>query len=127
MYFIGEEVRFERGKPFIGSTSSSYSPNHPTTSYVKAIDARTGLIRWEHVLDTSPGKGGVGGVLSTSTGVVFAGYRNVFRAFDADDGRELWRINLGALVRGSPVAYAIGGKQYVAVAAGSTVFAFTLP
>lgn len=129
MYFRSEEVRFERGERFEGSVASTYSPNHPTTAYVKAIDARTGEIRWEHVLETSPENfvWTVGGVLSTRTGVVFAGYRNVFRAFDADNGRELWRINLGARVRGSPVAYAIDGRQYVAVAAGSTVFAFTLP
>lgn len=129
MYFRSEEVRFERGERFEGSVASTYSPNHPTTAYVKAIDARTGEIRWEHVLETSPENfvWTVGGVLSTRTGVVFAGYRNLFRAFDADNGHELWRINLGARVRGSPIAYAIDGRQYVAVAAGSTVFAFALP
>jgi len=129
MYFRGEEARFERGERFEGSVASTYSPNHPTTAYVKAIDARTGEIRWEHVLETSPENfvWTVGGVLSTRTGVVFAGYRNVFRAFDADSGAELWRINLGARVRGSPIAYAVDGRQYIAVAAGSTVFAFSLP
>ena len=96
---------------------------------MKAIDAQTGEIRWQTVLESGSDNfvWTVGGVLSTLGGVVFAGYRDVFRAFDADTGEELWRINLGARVRGSPVSYAIAGQQYIAVAAGSSVFAFKLP
>ena len=67
-----------------------------------------------------------GGVLSTEGGLAFAGYRDFFRAFDADTGTELWKINLGARVRGSPIAYEIEGRQYVAVAAGHTMFTFAL-
>jgi alcohol dehydrogenase (cytochrome c) len=129
VYFRTEKVEFARGARFDGSVAATYSPNHPTTAYVKAIDAQSGDVRWEAVLERGAGDfvWTVGGVLSTRTGVVFAGYRNAFRAFDADSGRELWRVNLGARVRGSPIAYAIGDKQYVAVAAGHTVFAFALP
>jgi alcohol dehydrogenase (cytochrome c) len=128
IYFQTEEVRFIRGERFYGS-ASSYSPNLPATAYVKAIDAQTGDIRWQTVLEATSDNfvWTVGGVLSTKGGVVFAGYRDVFRSFDADSGEELWRINLGARVRGSPVSFAIDGQQYIAVAAGSSVFAFQLP
>jgi outer membrane protein assembly factor BamB len=51
----------------------------------------------------------VGGVLSTKGGVVFAGYRDFFHAFDADTGKELWKVNLGARVRGSPVSFQLDG------------------
>lgn len=37
------------------------------------------------------------------------------------------QVHLGGRVRGSPIAFAVGGKQHVAVAAGHTVFSFTLP
>lgn len=129
VYFRTDKIEFARGARFDGSVAATYSPNHPTTAYVKAIDAQSGAVRWEAVLERGGGDfvWTVGGVLSTRAGVVFAGYRNAFRAFDADSGRELWRVHLGARVRGSPIAYAVGGNQYVAVAAGHTVFAFTLP
>jgi alcohol dehydrogenase (cytochrome c) len=129
MYFRTREVEFARGERFEGSVASSYSPNQPTTAYVKAIDAQTGDIRWAATLESGMDNfvWTVGGVLSTRTGVVFAGYRNAFRAFDADTGKELWRINLGGRVRGSPISFAMDDNQYIAVAAGSTAFAFTLP
>jgi alcohol dehydrogenase (cytochrome c) len=129
IYFQSDEVRFEKGKRFEGSAASFYSPNLPATAYVKAIDAQTGDLRWEAVLESSSTNfvWTVGGVLSTRTGVVFAGYRNYFRAFDADSGKELWRVNLGARVRGSPVSYSVDGRQFIAVPAGHSVFAFAVP
>jgi len=129
VYFQSADVKFAKGQRFEGSVASNYSPNHPTNAYVKAIDAQTGDIRWQTVLDSDSEKfvWTVGGILSTTTGVVFVGYRDIFRCFDADNGKELWRVNLGARVRGSPVSFSLDGRQYVAVAAGHSVFAFRLP
>jgi alcohol dehydrogenase (cytochrome c) len=129
VYFLGEDVKFERGARFDGSVASTYSRNHPTTAYVKAIDAQTGEIRWQTMLanDSNDFVWTVGGVLSTQGGVAFAGYRDAFHAFASDDGKELWSINLGGRVRGSPISYLVEGRQYVAVAAGHNVFAFELP
>ena len=129
VYFKTDEIRFEKGKRFEGSTASFYNPNVPATAYVKAIDALTGDVRWEAVLESSSTNfvWTVGGILSTKTGVVFAGYRNYFHAFDADTGKELWKVNLGARVRGSPVSYSVDGQQFIAVPAGHSVFAFRIP
>jgi alcohol dehydrogenase (cytochrome c) len=129
IYFQTDEIRFEKGKRFEGSTASFYNPNVPATAYVKAIDALTGDIRWEAVLESSSTNfvWTVGGILSTKTGVVFAGYRNYFHAFDADTGKALWKVNLGAKVRGSPISYSIDGQQFIAVPAGHSVFAFRIP
>lgn len=41
-------------------------------------------------------------------------------AFDAADGRQLWKHSTGAPVGGGVITYLAGGKQYVAVAAGLT-------
>jgi alcohol dehydrogenase (cytochrome c) len=129
IYYRGEEdTHFERGKRFQGVHAAFYSPDHPTTAYVKAIDARTGEIRWQSAFARGSGDfdWAVGGVLSTRAGLAFAGYGDVFHAFDADTGEELWRVDLGRRVRGSPISFEQGGKQYVTVAAGSDLFTFAL-
>ena len=55
-------------------------------------------------------------MLSTAGGLAFAGDLNrMFRAFDANTGRILWEIRLGAAVQGFPLTFTVGGKQYLAV------------
>jgi alcohol dehydrogenase (cytochrome c) len=67
-------------------------------------------------------------VLSTAGGLVFTGdAEGNFIALDAATGKPLWHFQAGASVYSSPMAYAIDGKEYVAVAAGSALFTFGLP
>jgi len=47
-------------------------------------------------------------------------------ARDADSGEALWHYNANVRGHASPMTYAIDGKQFVAVAAGSTVIAFAV-
>ena len=100
---------------------------------VTAVDYDTGRIRWE-VRTPQPM---VGGVLATAGGLVFAGEGNgLFKAYEARTGAVLWSFQAGAGVNAPPASYAIGGKQYIAVAAGgnaqlgfrrgNTIIAFTL-
>ncbi len=44
-----------------------------------------------------------------------------FFALDAENGKPLWDFQLGAAIRANPMSFAIDGKQYVAIAAGSGV------
>jgi alcohol dehydrogenase (cytochrome c) len=58
-------------------------------------------------------------VLSTASGVGFVGdLDRTFRAFDVRTGDTLWQTRLGTSASGYPITYSVGGKQYVAVAAG---------
>ena len=50
-----------------------------------------------------------------------------FIALDAATGKSLWHFQAGGSVYSSPMAYAIEGKEYVAVGAGSALFTFGLP
>ncbi len=69
-----------------------------------------------------------GGVLSTAGDVVFSGGKEgYFFALDARSGELLWRASLGGQVNSGPMSYAIGGKQFIAIAAGSSLFTFALP
>jgi quinoprotein glucose dehydrogenase len=61
------------------------------------------------------------GIILTASGLVFgAGLDNHLRAWDTDSGRELWSTRFGGNFTGSPVMYAMSGKQYLLVAAAST-------
>ena len=50
-----------------------------------------------------------------------------FFALDADNGKELWRINLGGTMAANPITYMENGKQMVTMAAGGAIFTFSLP
>ena len=128
IYFANEaHVKQEDKREWLGSTSV-LAANESATASIKAIEAETGKIRWEAQLDHGPGINHfVGGVLSTAGGVVFAGYNDEFFAFDSDTGRNLWRVRVGARVNAPPVAYAVGRTQFIALMAGNSLFAFSLP
>ena len=79
-----------------------------------AVSGSTGQILW-----TYDQRAGIGSVLTTGGGLVFAGdFYRYFRAFDAQSGKVLWELPLSGPVTGYPISYAVDGKQYVAVGAG---------
>jgi alcohol dehydrogenase (cytochrome c) len=58
-------------------------------------------------------------VLSTAGGVAFVGdLDRYFDAVDVRSGKVLWKTRLGTSLQGYPVAFAIDGKQYIAVTTG---------
>jgi outer membrane protein assembly factor BamB len=69
-----------------------------------------------------------GGVLTTAGDLAFGGGREgYFLALDARTGELLWRESLGGQINAGPMSYAVDGKQYIAIAAGSALFTFALP
>jgi len=50
-----------------------------------------------------------------------------FVAINALTGMPLWHFQMGGAVYAPPMAFAIDGKEYVAIAAGSALYAFALP
>ena len=66
--------------------------------------------------------------MTTASGLLFFGDdAQSFEAVDAQTGKPLWHFNTGQNMHASPMSYAVKGKQYVAIAAGSDVFSFGLP
>jgi alcohol dehydrogenase (cytochrome c) len=115
---------YEAGHAFYGS---AYFPNddaQPFWGALRAIDPTTSKIKWE-LKYLSPSWSGV---LSTASGLVFTGdAEGNFIALDAATGKILWHFQCGASVYSSPMTYAVDGKQYVAIAAGTALFTFGLP
>ncbi|HAK53951.1 MAG TPA: alcohol dehydrogenase [Acidobacteria bacterium] len=59
------------------------------------------------------------GVLTTATGLAFAGdLDRYFRAHDVETGKVLWETRLGTSVQGFPITFEVDGEQYIAVTAG---------
>jgi glucose dehydrogenase len=67
------------------------------------------------------------GVLTTASDLLFSGGREgYFFALDARTGALLWKATVGGVVASGPMTYMVGGRQYIAVAAGSSLFTFAL-
>jgi alcohol dehydrogenase (cytochrome c) len=91
---------------------------------LRAIDYKTGKIRWNH---TWPSTGGRSGVLTTAGGLVFVGDPSTnIVALNAATGAILWHAPLAASVTNGPMTYELSGQQYLVFAAGDTLHAFTL-
>jgi alcohol dehydrogenase (cytochrome c) len=90
---------------------------------VRAIDPKTGEKKWEFKMDDMT----MSGILTTASDVLFTGGRDgLFRALDARDGKLLWKVNAGGEIAMGPMTYRVNGKQYVAFAAGSSLFGYAL-
>ena len=98
-------------------------------SSLKAIDYKTGKVRWSRPLARHRRRraGGPMGLLSTAGGLLFGndGGGN-FVAYDAATGKPLWHAGLGTNTTNGPQTFLLDGRQYVVVGAGDTLYAFTL-
>jgi alcohol dehydrogenase (cytochrome c) len=102
-----------------GANSSVWS-----RSAIRAIDYKTGKVVWSH--DIGEGAG-TAGVLTTSTGLAFTGDANGNAlALRTSDGATLWHASIGRVGNG-PITYELDGRQYVVMAGGGVLYAFTLP
>ncbi|HKE25264.1 MAG TPA: PQQ-dependent dehydrogenase, methanol/ethanol family [Bryobacteraceae bacterium] len=98
-------------------------PEEQGYGFVRAFDMKTGDKKWEFKM----GDVTYAGVLTTASDLVFSGGREgYFYALNARTGELLWRTALGGQVNSGPMSYMVDGKQYIAVAAGSSLFAFRL-
>jgi len=96
---------------------------------LKAVDYKTGQVKWSRPLSMGPGgsSGGPMGLLSTAGGLLFGndGGSN-FVAYDAATGKPLWHAGLGANTSNGPQTFMVDGRQLVVVGAGDTLYAFAL-
>jgi PQQ-dependent dehydrogenase (methanol/ethanol family) len=90
-------------------------PNDTTHGRLTARHPVTGEIAWEKRYDIIPHSA----LLTTAGGLLLNGtYDGYVEALDAKTGEVLWRFNNGSGHNGGIVSYAVGGKQYIAVATG---------
>jgi quinoprotein glucose dehydrogenase len=122
----------------------------PPYGELVAVNLNTGDIAWREPFGDTPavrrhpalagvslparlGVTGVGGVIVTASGLVLgAGGDSALYAFDASNGREIARFDLGRPASSTPMTYrAKSGRQFVVIASGTgadaALVAFALP
>ena len=134
MYFFSDE-RATRSWPTKSSAATSArpavhrqrvlpDPGEAEEGAVRAVDPRTGTIKWEF----KEFSGAWAGVSSTAGGLVFSGDgQGNFIALDAETGADLWHVPLGATMHTAAISYAVDSRQFITITAGNAVFTFALP
>lgn len=124
------EFAAQKGAPYGLYRTFLFSPsklpcNAPPWGTTEAVDLYTGQRLWDVPLGTLiPGKQtgsiNLGGPIIVAGGLVFtaAAMDLYLRAFDIDNGQELWKYALPAGGQATPMSYSLHGRQYLVIAAG---------
>jgi alcohol dehydrogenase (cytochrome c) len=123
--FFSKFTPFARGETYYG-TGTKLPPDEHAQKILLALSVPDGKLVWRYPL---VGQGDSwAGTLTTAGGLVFFGDDSgSLQAVEATTGRAFWHFNTGQTMRASPMTYAVDGVQFVAIAAGSNIFTFSLP
>ena len=141
---IGAEYTRMRGTPYGMYRELLFSPGGvpctpPPFGELVGVNLRTGSIAWRSPLGGPMGGPNLGGAITTAGGLTFiaATGDRMFRAFATASGRELWRAELPAGGKATPMTYRDrNGRQIVIISAGGdggyfgmsdAIVAFALP
>lgn len=105
----------------------------PPWSSLVAYDLNAGTIQWKIPIGEDPDLAAKGirntgvpeggerrGLVVTSTGLIFVNTRDsTIRAYDADNGKELWSAKLPTGTEGLPSLYEVYGREYLVVPAAA--------
>jgi alcohol dehydrogenase (cytochrome c) len=124
LYFKSDQGPWEKGREYLGGTQRTL-PDPKPRRILRAIDIRTGTIAWELA---QPGPAiSWGGTLTTATGLVFVAEEGgALMAVDAKSGEPLWSFETNQTWRASPMTYMFDGRQYIAIASGPNIVAFSV-
>lgn len=120
--YVPEEPANTLGQANFGGTV--YIDAEAGYGALRALDIHTGELEWEFTYPSPT----FGGVMSTASGLVFAGdHEGNFMAFNAESGENLWHYQTGSRIWGAAaITYMLDGIQYVMIPSGTTLTAFAL-
>lgn len=106
----------QEGKVFFGGQfENRHPPGETAYGHLDAVDPITGKVHWTYRYKYPL----LASVLATAGGLIFTGDpEGFFFALDARSGKKLWSFQTGSGLRGSPISYAVNGRQYVATPSG---------
>ena len=132
--FARRPAQYVEGRTFFGAfpTGTELSINGTQSNRrlpdgghgaVLALDPRTGEKKWEFTMADITDAG----ILTTASDLLFSGGREgFFYALDARTGQLLWKAPVAGIVQAAPTSYAVNGRQYIAIAAGNSLYSFRL-
>lgn len=132
--YVKDPIEYTEGRLYTGALPKSPVPlirppqvqtrkEEEGYGAIRAVDPQTGKRQWEFKLADVTDSG----VLTTASDLLFAGGREgYFFALDARTGSLLWKASVGGQVSSGPMTYSVNGRQYVAVAAGNSLFVYAL-
>jgi alcohol dehydrogenase (cytochrome c) len=123
---IDSTARSDRGPQpeFVYNTTNvgKFSKGKDRVGRIDAISVETGRTIWSwetRVSNYAP-------ILATAGGLLFNGSMDRYlRALDAEKGTVLWQTRLASQVVGSPISFAVNGRQYIAITSGGGTIAGT--
>lgn len=120
--YFKRDAEYKEGT-FYGGGGENELPADDASGAIRALNARTGEMRWEFKLHSPAGAS----VLSTAGGLVFSGAdEGNFYALDARTGKPLWDFQTGGPINSNPVSFTVDGHQYVAISADRVLYVFGL-
>ncbi len=106
----------ERYAPGAVEFGGTVEPVGEPVGWITAIDPVSGAVRWKFKAERPV----VAGITPTAGGVTFAGdLAGNFMVFESASGRLLHTAKAGGAMAGGVITYDVGGRQYVAFAAGN--------
>ncbi len=119
MFKSGPDPKWVATVPYTG-LANGWGTNDPVdkwSGWINAVDPKSGKMAWR-VHTAAPM---YAALTPTAGGVVFTGdLQGNFLALNARSGKTLYRFNTGGPIAGGVITYERDGKQYVAVASGSS-------
>jgi PQQ-dependent dehydrogenase (methanol/ethanol family) len=121
-----QPAQYQRGQLFTGAHFGARQPSsHEPQHGVMALDVQSGRKLWTFPVSRGSLQAGV---LATRGDVVFAATaEGNLIALDARNGKSLWHFQTGGPIMAAPMSYAVDGTQFIAIAAGNTLYSFALP
>ena len=116
---------WKQGESFYGGAARPV-PQESARKFVRAIRVETGEIAWERE-QFGPGEAW-GGLLATAGGLLFScDESGALVALNAATGAPVWHFQMNTAWHASPMTFTVNRRQYIGVAAGSSIVAFALP
>lgn len=122
-----DNVRFPLPKDFtghVGGGFGDFDPKERWQGWITAFEADSGTARWKYRAATPI----LAGVTATGGNIVMTGDMNGnLIVLDGSNGNVLYQNDVGAAIGGGVITYDVGGRQYIAVNAGSISPIWPLP
>ncbi len=115
MDYWSEQITYKPGAAYLGQGFRIKKLHDDHVGILRAINPQTGKIAWEHKEQFPLWAG----TLTTGGGLLFTGTSDGYvKAFDAKNGKELWKFQTGSGVVSVPITWQMDGEQYVGIQSG---------